>query len=207
MNRQRFDGLALDPARTSALDERAPAARGLVESPRTPIGDGQRAQRIGRDERRAAAARGRRQRDGALVRADRALLGAGPRVDMAERQGLARVLGVVGPAAHGLEQPRREAGERDEIEAVVFEDAGERLRVARSDELEVAVGNLEPRARRPCARRRGSAVRARRASSRPLSRIAAPGAARRCAADATRSTRGDGRDTASRAPARRTTCR
>ena len=37
MNRERLDRLALDPARTPVFNQRAPAAGGFVESPRTPI--------------------------------------------------------------------------------------------------------------------------------------------------------------------------
>ena len=157
----------------------------------------------------------------------RALVEARARVDAAERQRFARIARGGGAHLQQMQQPRRQARERQQIEPVVLENRGERPRVAGADELKIARGNFEaghvacaPRAEHAAARARRANTTAepldpaRRRHARPLRhrhrgapRTRAPDAARRRAAAARRPSRGDERDSASRAAARRTTCR
>jgi len=63
---------------------------------------------------------------------------------MAERERLARVADGVRSVPRHVKQARRQRREREQIEAVVLEDRGERARVAGADELKIAAGISKP---------------------------------------------------------------
>ena len=74
-----------------------------------------------------------------------ARLEPGTRVEPAERQRLAGVARRVRPLLEEVQELRGQPGQRQEVEPVVFERRRQRTRVPRSNELEVAPGNLESR--------------------------------------------------------------
>ena len=167
---QRFGGFARDRRRAAAFVEQlTPAVRGLVEAPRAPPGERQRAQRSiltrRRRARELAAARER-------ARAPRRVEPARARTRGRAPAPRARRAPSACPRRTRCEQPRGQPGERQQVEPVVLEDGGERPRVARADELEVARGNLEARHVAACAARRGRACSS-APSEQPARRIVA----------------------------------
>ena len=137
------------PARAAPRSGSGRTLRAVSGSARAPVGSWRRR---GRPVRRLRPHRRPARADGA-------------RVDVAERERLARVAIASGPLRAMCSSRAVERRERQQIEPVVLEHGRERARVAAADELEVARGNLEARARRR--------ARARTPSDLPLERDAA----------------------------------
>ena len=145
MDGERLGRFADDSRRTAAdFEQRPPARCRLVMSAGPPPGDREQperidAQRVEGAARRAAAVQ--RVAEGVA----RAIVVAGARVDAAERDRFARIARGFRPGARQVEQPRRQRRQRQEIAAIVLENGGQRVGVARPHEMEIAAGHLEAR--------------------------------------------------------------
>ena len=145
-----------------------------------------------------------------------AVLEARARVEVRRAPALrARLLRAASGPSDQMQQARRQAGERQQIEPVVLEHGGQRPRVAGAEELEVARRNLEARARRRYAPRAENLLaRAPSSDSSHTLRQSLVAPQKRRAGCSTSTcgtpapaTRAGETGSAFRAPARRTTCR
>ena len=125
-----------------------PAGRGVFEPPGATMKKRQRTQGIDPGRRAAGAFA---HHDRALIRLARARVEPAACVDAAERQGLLRVGGGLRPLSDQMQETRRQAGEREQVEPVVLEDRRQRPGVAGADKLKVPVRGSRSLARHQSA--------------------------------------------------------
>ncbi len=127
------------------IQQLAPACRRIVVPTGTPRGTRERAERIDSNRGRLRLLHRTAHGHRALERLDSAILQSAALIHASERQRFVRVTCLSGTIAQELQQARRQAGQRQQVESVVLEHGAKRTRIAGSEKLKVARGNLEPR--------------------------------------------------------------
>jgi hypothetical protein len=145
MDGQRLARFACDLSRARGqVEQSAPAGGGVLILPRPAQQDGERPQALDLDRRRRGSIRRRnRQLHRLLKRVPCATVQAASRVQAAERDRFAPVACLPRSADDEIEQPGGDGRERQQVEAVVFDDGRERPCVAGPYELKVPSWNLE----------------------------------------------------------------
>jgi hypothetical protein len=145
MDGERLGRFTDDGRGTAANLEQRPPARGRLVMPAGPTSDSrEQPERI--DPQRVEGAAGRAAAVQRVVEGiARPIVVAGARIDAAERDRFARIARSFRPAARQVEQPCRQRRQRQEIAAIVLENGGQRIGVARPHEMEIAAGHLEAR--------------------------------------------------------------
>jgi hypothetical protein len=127
------------------IQQLAPACRRVVVPPGTPRCTCEGAERVYSNRCRLRLLHQAGHRHRALECLDRAILQSAALIHASERQRLVRVACLSGTIAQELQQTRRQAGQRQQVESVVLENCAKRTCIAGSEKLKVARGNLEPR--------------------------------------------------------------